>query len=388
MIRPDPAPVLGASRIAGESPCVTAAGYAPLHRPMSSAARGVLPLAARGGRSPMAGAVLAAKAAFGRAVLRACAFASATALALSVTIAAHAQAWPVKPVRIIVPLAPGGATDVIARLIGGRLSEVWGQTAVVENRPGGSTMIGAEAVARSTPDGYTLLMATSAFPVNFSLQAKVPYQLSDFAPVSNIAESPNVLAIHASVPARNVKELIAVLRTRPGQINYGSGGVGGSTHLAAELFKLLAKVDMVHIPYKGGGPAVADLVGGQIALIFGNLPAVLPHAKSGKVRVLAIASAKRSPAIPDLPTMSEAGVPGFEASTWAGILAPGATPPAVIGKLHGDLMKVFAMPDTRERLVAAGSDPIGNSPKEFAAFLDAEIARWGRVVKAAGIRAE
>jgi tripartite-type tricarboxylate transporter receptor subunit TctC len=299
-----------------------------------------------------------------------------------------AQSWPVKPVRIIVPLAPGGATDVIARLIGGRLGDVWGQTALVENRPGGSTMIGAEAVARAAPDGYTLLMATSAFPVNFSLQAKVPYQLSDFTPVSNIAESPNVLAIHSSVPARNVKELIAVLRTRPGQINYGSGGVGGSTHLAAELFKLLAKVDMVHIPYKGGGPAVADLVGGQIALIFGNLPAVLPHAKSGKVRVLAIASAKRSPAIPDLPTMSEAGVPGFEASTWAGILAPGATPPAVIAKLHSDIMKVFAMPDTRDRLIAAGSDPIGNTPKEFAAFLDAEIARWGKVVKAAGIRAE
>jgi hypothetical protein len=302
--------------------------------------------------------------------------------------AVHAQAWPAKPVRMIVPLAPGGSTDVVARLFAAKLGEVWGQSVVVENRPGGSTMIGSEAVARSAPDGYTTLMATSAFPVNFGLYQKVPYKLGDFAPISNIAESPNVLALHPSVPAKNVKELIALLRSRPGQINYGSGGVGGSTHLAAELFKLLAKVDVVHVPYKGGGPAVTDLIGGQISMIFGNLPAVLPFAKSGKLNVIAIASSKRSPTLPDLPTMSEAGVPGFEASTWAGLMVPAATPPAITGKFHGDVLKAFALPETRERMAANGFDPIGNSPKEFAAYLDAEIARWSKVITAAGIKPE
>ena len=219
----------------------------------------------------------------------------------------YAQAWPAKPVRMIVPIAGGGSTDAISRLVGTKLGEIWGHPVLVENRPGGSTMIGAEVVARATPDGYTILMATSAFPANFSLFRKVPYKLSDFAPVSNVAESPNVLAVHPSVPAKSVTELIALLRSRPGQINYGSGGVGGSTHLAAELFKLLAKVDVTHIPYKGGGPAVTDLLGGQISMIFGNLPAVLPHVNTGRINVLAIASARRSPTLPNLPTMDEAG---------------------------------------------------------------------------------
>jgi len=301
---------------------------------------------------------------------------------------AFAQAWPVKPVRMIVPIAGGGSTDAIARLVGTRLGEAWGQTVLVENRPGGSTMIGAEVVARATPDGYTMLMATAAFPANFSLFRKVPYKLADFAPVSNVAESPNVLAVHPSVPAKNVKELIALLRSRPGQINYGSGGVGGSTHLAAELFKLLAKVDVTHIPYKGGGPAVTDLLGGQISMIFGNLPAVLPHVKSGRINVLAIASAKRSPTMPDLPTMDEAGVRGFEASTWAGLLMPAGTPQAVINKFYSDLLKIYAMPDMKERMATGGFEAVGNSPKEFAAYLDMEIARWEKVIRAAGIKAE
>jgi tripartite-type tricarboxylate transporter receptor subunit TctC len=299
-----------------------------------------------------------------------------------------AQAYPVKPVRMIVPIAGGGSTDAISRLVGTKLGEVWGQQVIVENRPGGSTMIGAEVVARAAPDGYTMLMATSAFPANFSLFRKVPYKLADFVPVSNVAESPNVLVVHPSVPAKSVKELIAVLRARPGEINYGSGGVGGSTHLAAELFKLLAKVDVVHIPYKGGGPAVADLLGGQISMIFGNLPAVLPHVNSGRMRVLAIASAKRSPTLPDLPTMSEAGVPGFEASTWAGLLLPAGTPEPVVNKLYADLVRIYAMPDMRERMATGGFEAVGNSPKEFAAYIDAEVARWAKVIKAAGIKAE
>ena len=300
----------------------------------------------------------------------------------------HAQAWPAKPVRMIVPIAGGGSTDAISRLVGTKLGEIWGHTVLVENRPGGSTMIGAEVVARATPDGYTMLMATSAFPANFSLFRKVPYKLSDFAPVSNVAESPNVLAVHPSVPAKSVTELIALLRSRPGQINYGSGGVGGSTHLAAELFKLLAKVDVTHIPYKGGGPAVTDLLGGQISMIFGNLPAVLPHVNTGRINVLAIASARRSPTLPNLPTMDEAGVRGFEASTWAGLLMPAGTPQPIIAKFYADLQKIYAQPDMKERMATGGFEAIGNSPKEFAAYLDLEVARWEKVIRAAGIKAE
>ena len=310
------------------------------------------------------------------------------AACLSATSLSFAQAWPVKPVRMIVPIAGGGSTDAIARLVGTKLGELWGHTVVVENRPGGSTMIGAEVVARAAPDGYTMLMATSAFPANFSLFRKVPYKLADFAPISNVAESPNVLAVHPSVPAKNVKELIALLRSRPGQINYGSGGVGGSTHLAAELFKLLAKVDITHIPYKGGGPAVVDLLGGQISMIFGNLPAVLPHVNSGRINVLAIASAKRSPTMPNLPTMDEAGVRGFEASTWAGLLMPAGTPQAIIDRFYADLLKIYAQPDMRERMATGGFQAVGNSPKEFAAYIDMEIARWEKVIRAAGIKAE
>jgi tripartite-type tricarboxylate transporter receptor subunit TctC len=300
----------------------------------------------------------------------------------------YAQAWPAKPVRMIVPIAGGGSTDAISRLVGTKLGEIWGHPVLVENRPGGSTMIGAEVVARATPDGYTILMATSAFPANFSLFRKVPYKLSDFAPVSNVAESPNVLAVHPSVPAKSVNELIALLRSRPGQINYGSGGVGGSTHLAAELFKLLAKVDVVHIPYKGGGPAVTDLLGGQISMIFGNLPAVLPHVNTGRINVLAIASARRSPTLPNLPTMDEAGVRGFEASTWAGLLMPAGTPQPIITKLYADLQKIYAQPDMKERMATGGFEAIGNSPKEFAAYIDLEVARWEKVIRAAGIKAE
>ena len=300
----------------------------------------------------------------------------------------YAQAWPAKPVRMIVPIAGGGSTDAISRLVGTKLGEIWGHTVLVENRPGGSTMIGAEVVARATPDGYTMLMATSAFPANFSLFRKVPYKLSDFAPVSNVAESPNVLAVHPSVPAKSVTELIALLRSRPGQINYGSGGVGGSTHLAAELFKLLAKVDVTHIPYPGGGPAVTDLLGGQISMIFGNLPAVLPHVNTGRINVLAIASARRSPTLPNLPTMDEAGVRGFEASTWAGLLMPAGTPQPIIAKFYADLQKIYAQPDMKERMATGGFEAIGNSPKEFAAYLDLEVARWEKVIRAAGIKAE
>ena len=292
-----------------------------------------------------------------------------------------AQVWPVKPVRMIVPIAGGGSTDAISRLVGTKLGEIWGHTVLVENRPGGSTMIGAEVVARAAPDGYTMLMATSAFPANFSLFRKVPYKLSDFAPVSNVAESPNVLAVHPSVPAKSVNELIALLRSRPGQINYGSGGVGGSTHLAAELFKLLAKVDVVHIPYKGGGPAVADLLGGQISMIFGNLPAVLPHVKSGRLRAIAVTGPKRIPALPDTPTIAESGLPGYSMTGWQGIVAPVSTPREVVARLNGSIGKVLASTDGRDAWTRQGMEPTVLTPEQFGALLRADYESYGKLVK-------
>lgn len=311
---------------------------------------------------------------------------------LVVAGAAHAQlastVFPMKAVRIVVPLAPGGSTDVLARLVASKLFEVWGQQVIVDNRGGGGTMIGTEIVARSPGDGYTLLMVTSAFAVNFSLYDKVPYRFSDFVALSNVGQTPNVLAVHPTIPAKNLKELIALLRARPGEMTYSSGGIGGSTHLAGELFKLLAKVDMVHVPYKGGGPAVADLVSGQVMMTFGNLTTVLPFANAGRVRALAVTSAKRSPAIPGLPTMAEAGVPGFEAATWNGLIAPAATPRDIVAKLNGDIVKVLSMPDTRAKLASNGLEPIGDTPAAFTAHISNEIARWAKVVKAAHIRAE
>src|SRR4051794_11797799 len=259
-----------------------------------------------------------------------------------VPAAGHAQTgsptFPMKPVRIVVPLAPGGSTDVLARLVASKLAEVWGQQVIVDNRGGAGTMIGTEIVARSPADGYTLLMVTSAFAVNFSLYDKVPYRFSDFAPLSNVGQTPNVLAVHPTVPAKNVEELIALLRARPGRMTYSSGGVGGSTHLAGELFKLLSKVDMVHVPYKGGGPAVADLVSGQVTMTFGNLTTVVPFAKAGRLRALAVTSARRSPLLPELPTMAESGVPGFEAATWNGLVAPAAVPKDIVAKLNADIV--------------------------------------------------
>ena len=300
----------------------------------------------------------------------------------------HAQTYPIKTVRIVVPLAPGGSTDVLARLVAAKLSELWGQTVIVDNRAGAGTMIGAELVARAAPDGYTLLMVTSAFAVNFSLQEKVPYKFSDFVALSNVGQTPNVLAVHPSVPAKSVKELIALLRARPGQMTYSSGGVGGSTHLAGELFKVLSKVDMVHVPYKGGGPAVTDLVSGQVTMTFGNLTTVLPFAKTGRLRALAVTSPRRSPLLPDMPTMAESGVPGFEAATWNGLIAPAATPKDIVAKLNADIVKVLSMPDTREKLATSGLEPIGDSSAAFSAHIANEIARWTNVVKAAGLRAE
>src|SRR5262249_34695410 len=299
-----------------------------------------------------------------------------------------AQAYPAKAVRVIVPLAPGGSTDVLARLVAAKLAEAWGQTVLVENRGGGGTTLGVDMVAKAAPDGYTLLMVTSAFAVNFSLMEKVPYKASDLVPLSNVAQTPNVLAVHPSIPARSVKELIALLRARPGELTYSSGGIGGSTHLAGELFKLLARVDMVHVPYKGGSPAVTDLVGGPVTMTFGNLTTILPFARAGRLRPLAVTSARRSPTLPDVPAMAEAGVPGFEAATWNGLMAPAATPRDIVAKLNSDIVKALRLPDLREKLAANALEPIGDSSAEFGAFIAREIERWAKVVKVASLKAE
>ncbi len=300
----------------------------------------------------------------------------------------HAQAYPVKPVRIVVPFTPGGSTDVLARLVGVRLGELWGQQVLVENRAGGGATIGSEYVARAAPDGYTLLIVTSSFTVNFSLLRQVPYKFSDFVPLSNMAETPNVLAVHPSVPARSVKELIALLRERPGQLTYSSGGIGGSTHLAGELFQLVADVKMVHVPYRGGLPAVTDLVGGQVTMTFGNLTPVILFVKGGRLRPLAVTTARRTPALPDVPTMAEAGVKGMEASSWIGLMAPAGTPEGIVAKLNADIARVLSLPDTREKLAANGLYPIGDTSQQFSAYIAGEINRWATVVKAAGLKAE
>jgi tripartite-type tricarboxylate transporter receptor subunit TctC len=308
-------------------------------------------------------------------------------LLLSAT-SAHAQTFPNKIVRMIIPLAPGGSTDILARLVAAKLTEAWGQSVIVESRAGGGTTIGTDFVAKSAPDGYTLLMATSAYAVNFSLFQKLAFKPTDFTAVTNVGQTPNVLVVHPSVPAKSVKELVALLRARPGQLNYGSGGVGGSTHLAMELFKLLAKVDIVHVPYKGGGVSVTNIVAGEVTMGFGNLTSVVPFAKAGRLRALAVSSAKRSPLLPEMPTMAEAGVPGFEASTWNGLIVPAATPKDIVAKLNADIVKVLRQPDMRERLASNALEPIADSPAEFNAFIAEEIARWAKVVKASGLKAE
>lgn len=300
----------------------------------------------------------------------------------------HAQAYPMKPVRIVVPFAAGGSGDVLARLVGVKLGVLWGQQVLVDNRAGGGTTIGAEHVARSTPDGYTLLLVSSSFTVNFSLLQKVPYKFSDFVPLTNMAETPNVLAVHPSLPAKNVKELIGLLRGHPGQLTYSSGGIGASTHLAGELFQLLAKVNMVHVPYKGGNPAVTALVSGQVSMTFGNLTNVIAFVNAGRLRALAVTSARRTPVLPDLPTAAEAGVEGMESSSWIGLMAPAATPEGIVAKLNADIVKVLNLPDTREKLAVNGLELIGDTSAQFGAYMSAEISRWARVIKAAGLKPE
>src|SRR5437899_6086691 len=310
--------------------------------------------------------------------------------ALALPAIAHGQSYPARPIRMIVAYPPGGGTDIVGRVVAHKLAEVLGQAVVVENRGGASGNIGTEIVARATPDGYTILMGNVApNAINVSLFRNLPFDpVADFAPVTLVASTPNILVVHPSTPARTVKEVVALAKAKPGTLNFASAGVGSSSHLAGELFRILAGADIVHVPYKGAGPAMVDVLSGQVQLYFATMPAAMPHVKSGKLAPVAVTSSRRSQALPDLPTTAEAGVPGYEASTWYGVLAPAHTPAAVIARLHENIVKILAVPETRARLADQGFEPVGNSPEEFGAYIKSEIAKWGKVIGDAGIRPE
>lgn len=313
---------------------------------------------------------------------------TACALALA-ACNVQAQAYPTKPIRLIIPFAPGGGNDVLGRLIGGKLSELIGQQVVIDNRAGAGGTIGAELAAKAAPDGYTLVIGhIGTLAVNPTLYRRLPYDpLKDFQPVSLFAKVANMMVVHPSLPAKSVKELIALAKAKPGVLVYGSGGNGGAGHLATEYFKLLAKVDIRHIPYKGTGPALIDLLAGQTQLIFAGIPGTVPHVRAGKLRPLAVSTSARLAIFPDVPTVAET-VPGYEATQWYGVLAPAGTPAAVVSRLNKEIARALKDPQLEERLVASGSEPLPSTPEAFSAFIKSEISRWEPVIKAAGIRVD
>lgn len=302
---------------------------------------------------------------------------------------ASAQNYPGKPVRLIVPLAPGGSVDIAARLVAQELSNSLGQQVAVDNRAGGGGNIGAELAARAAPDGYTLVMGSSSnFGVNPSLYKNLPFDpVKDFEPVSMVSLAPNTLVVHPGVPARNVKELVALARAKPGTLNFASSGTGGSPHLAGELFKLVTQTDLTHIAYKGTGQAMGDLLAGQVQMSFGTVLALLPQIKSGKLRALAVTTRKRVSALPDVPTMSEQGYAGIETTAWNGVLAPAKTPGAIIQRLNGDIVRILSTPEVRQKFDAQGAEATPSTPAEFGLFIREEIDKWGKVVRAAGLTA-
>ena len=314
----------------------------------------------------------------------------AALIALPLTfVEAAAQAYPTKPIRLIVPYAPGGGTDILARLLAQKLSDSFGQSVVPDNRGGGSGILATVIVAKAAPDGYTLLFPSSAHTIVPSLYSKMPYDaLKDFEPVTQLTSQPYILAVHPAVPAQSVKEFIALAKAKPGQFNYASGGSGTAPHLAGELFKSLAGIEMVHVPYKGGGPALLALVSGEVALLFSSLPSTLPQVKAGKLKALAVSSKTRSTAGPELFTVAESGVPDFEVINWYGVLAPAKTPKPIIAKLHMELVKGLNAPDLLARLASDGTERVGSTPQAFAAHMRAEVPRWSELIKASGARTD
>ena len=298
--------------------------------------------------------------------------------------------YPAKAIRYVVPFPAGGPLDIVARAIGQELNKSWGQAVVIDNRPGAGGNIGADLVAKAPADGYTILMgAVSTHAINVTLYNKLPYDpIRDFAPVTLITSVPNVLVVHPSVPANNVKELIALAKSRPGQLNFASGSTGSAGHLAGELFNSMAGVRMTHIPYKGAAPAVVDLMAGHVSLMFDNMSSALPNIKATRVRALAVTTLKRSPLLPQLPTISDAGLRGFDIATWFGIFAPAGAPPDIVARLNSEIVRILHTPEMKERLALLGAEPIGNKPDEFAAFVRAEIPKYAKVIQASGARAD
>jgi putative tricarboxylic transport membrane protein len=303
---------------------------------------------------------------------------------------ARGQDYPAKPIRFVVPFAAGGGGDIIIRAVAQKLTERLGVSVVVDNRGGAGGTVGTELVARSAPDGYTLVMANVApMAINVTVYRNLPYDpVKDMTPITLLASFPNLLVVHPSVPATSVKALIALARTHPGRLTYASAGSGSTTHLAAEFFRSQAHIDLVHVPYKGGGQALIDLLAGQVTMYFGSMPASLPHAKSGRLRALAVTSLARSTAAPDIPTVAESGFPGFEAVTWIGAAAPAGVPPAIVSRLNIELVHIMQLPDMRERLLAQGAEPQFDTPEQFAGYIKSEIGKWAKVVRAAGISAQ
>ncbi|MBI4190542.1 MAG: tripartite tricarboxylate transporter substrate binding protein [Betaproteobacteria bacterium] len=294
------------------------------------------------------------------------------------------QAYPTRPVRLIVAYPPGGGGDTVARIIGQKLFEAWGQQIVVDNRPGGGANIGAELAAHAAPDGYTLFMPALVHTVNATLYPKLGYDIRrDFAYVILLSSVPNILAVHPSVPARTTGEFIKYAKTKPGQLNYASTGSGGPQHLGMELFKRLAGLDMTHIPYKGGAPALTDLLSGQVQVALSNMIPTLPHTRSGRLRALAVTSAKRSQAAPELPTIAESGLPGFEAASWFGFAAPARTPRPIIAKINAEVNRILELPEIRSRLGGEGAELVGGTPEAFTAYVHSEVDKWAKVVKVA-----
>jgi tripartite-type tricarboxylate transporter receptor subunit TctC len=312
------------------------------------------------------------------------------ALALLLAGGAWAQAYPVKPIRLVVPFPAAGTTDILAREVAQRLSVSFGQSVIVDNRPGAAGNIGSDLVAKSAPDGYTLLMGTvGTHAINPSLYTKMPYNhVKDFVPIVLVAGVPNVLEVTPSLPVNSVADLIKLAKEKPGQLNFASSGSGTSIHLSGELFKTMAGVDIVHVPYKGSSPAVTDLMGGQVQLMFDNLPSSLAQIKAGKLRAIAVTSAQRSPTLPNIPTIAESGLPGFEASSWFGLLAPAGTPAAVVARINADVNQWLQTAEAKEKLLAQGAVPAGGTPEQFAAHIRAETEKWAKVVKVSGAKVD
>jgi len=303
--------------------------------------------------------------------------------------AQSADSYPVKPVRLVTPFPPGGGTDILARALAPRMSESLGGSVIVENRAGAGGLVGIEAVARAAPDGYTLLLVSGSLTIIPSLFPNVRYDpVKDFTPVTLATRQPYIAVVHPSLPAKNIRELIALARARPGQVTYASAGSGGAGHLGMELLKTMVKVNIVHIPYKGSGPALIDVLGGHVSLMFASAPSAMPHIKTGRLRALAMTGSQQSAAVPGVPTIAESGLPGFETYGWYGVLAPAGTAPPVIARVHGAIIKAMAAPEVMERIVADGSEAVAGTPEQFADYIKRDIPKWAKVIKESGARAD